>query len=146
MILAKPIVADKYWILQQDNKKVGTLENTNRGFVVRIDNREAEFKTIKTIKNRTNIVFEDSKQAKLNPEFEVNGFATDSKPYNAVYDVKRRLPLFTKKSKSKSVYAAGYYQIEINGETEVHFCPKVILLQRYNYRGPVHSPDGFTFS
>lgn len=145
MITAKPIIKNKFWILQDDKGKIGTVENTRGSYIVRAYDKQAEFKTIKTIKNRTNIIFEDAPKAKFNPEFQVNGFLTDSKPYNAVFDVKRRLPLFTKKNKSKSWYAAGYYQIDINGSKETHFCPKLILLQRYDYIGPVHSKDGFTF-
>ena len=145
MILAKPVIKNKFWILQEDDRKIGTVENTHNGFLVRAYDREAEFNTIKTIKNRTNIIFEEAPDVKIRPEWQVNGFITDSKPYNAVYDVKRRLPLFTKKNKSKSWYAAGYYQIEINGTEEIHFCPKLILLQRYEYRGPAKSLDGFKF-
>lgn len=145
MILAKPVVKNKFWILKEDDRKIGTVENTRNGFLVRAYNQEAEFKTIKTIKNRTNIIFEETPESKIRPDWQVNGFLTNSKPYNAVYDVKRRLPLFTKKNKSKSWYAAGYYQININGNEEIHFCPKLILLQRYDYIGPVHSKDGFTY-
>lgn len=145
MILAKPVVNNKFWILKEDDRKIGTVENTRNGYVVRVQDQEAEFKTIKTIKNRTNIVFEETPKPKVKLEFQVNGFLTNSKPYNAVYDVKRRLPLFTKKNKSKSWYAAGYYKININGTEEIHFCPKLILLQRYDYMGPAHSKEGFVF-
>ena len=145
MITAKPIVKNKYWILRENDKKIGTVQSNPSGYVVRIHNTETEFKTIKTIKNRTDISFEDAPERKRAQGYEVNGFLTDSKPHNAVYDVKRRLPMFTKKAKSKSWYAAGYYQITINGQTETHFCPKVILLQRYPYLGPAHDPEGFYF-
>jgi len=145
MITAKPVVKNKFWILRENDQKVGSVESNGNGFLVRMYNQESQFKTIKTIKNRTDISFEDAPERKRAQGFEVNGFLTDTKPHNAVYNVKHRLPLFTKKTKSKSWYAAGYYQITINGTTEVHFCPKLILLQRYNYRGPVHEPDGFYY-
>lgn len=145
MITAKPIVKNKFWILKDDNGKIGTVEKSNQGFLLRTNEVSEEFKTIKTIKNRTNIVFEDAAEKRKSFENQVNGFPTDSKPYNSVYNVQQRLPLFTKKNKSKSWYAAGYYRVTINGNTQTVFCPKLILLQRYDYMGPVKTRDGFEF-
>lgn len=145
MITAKPVVKNKFWILQDDNGKIGTVEKNRSGFVVRTKDHAEEFKTIKTIKNVTNIVFEDPAKKKKEFENQVNGFPTDVKPLNAVYNVQERLPLFTKKDKSKSWYAAGYYRVTINGVTEIMFCPKLILLQRYDYFGPVKTRDGFEY-
>lgn len=147
MILAKPVIANKYWILKENDEKIGTVEATGAGtFTVRINNDQQEFKTIRTIKNRTKITFEEPPQKKRQKkENTVNGFATDSTPYNAIYDVQRRLPIYTKKRKSKSWFAAGHYQINTGGIWENHFCPKLILLQRYEYRGPVHDPAQFMF-
>lgn len=145
MITAKPVIKNKFWILQDDNGKVGTVEKNKQGFLLRTNDRFEEYKTIKTIKNKTNIVFEDDITKKQVFENQVNGFPTNSKPYNAVYNVKDRLPIFTKEAKSKSWYAAGYYRITINGKTKTVFCPKLILLDRYDYIGPVKTRDGFQF-
>ena len=145
MVTAKPVIKNKFWILRDDDRKVGTVEKAKNSFVVKIDNQESEFKTIKTIENKINITFEEFSKKQKSQGYEVNGFLTDTKPYNGVYNVKERLPIFTKKTKSKSWYAAGYYQITVNGKTKVYFCPKLILLQRYPFKGPVKKPDGFTF-
>ena len=145
MVTAKPVVKNKFWILKDEDRKIGTVEKGRGSYIVKIADQQAEFKTIKTIENKTNITFEEFAKKQKTQGYEVNGFLTDSKPYNAVYNVKERLPIFTKKPKSKSWYAAGYYQITINGKTSVVFCPKVILLQRYRYLGPVKKPDGFTY-
>jgi len=145
MITAKPIIKNKFWILQDDNGKVGTVEKSQQGFLLRANGFAEEFKTIKTIKNKTKIVFEDAVKQKETFENQVNGFPTDSKPFNAVYNVKDRLPIFTKEDKSKSWYAAGYYRVTVNGKTETMFCPKLILLQRYDYIGPVKTRDGFEY-
>jgi hypothetical protein len=136
MVTAKPVVKNKFWILKDNESKVGTVEKIKgNDYVVTINNKVADFKNIQTLKNHTNIVFEEFVKKK---EFknQVNGYPTDCLPYNGVFNLKERLPLFTKKSKSKSWYAAGYYQITINGKTEIHFCPKHILLKRYKYSGP----------
>ena len=53
-----------------------------------------------------------------------------------MYDVKRKLPLFTKSNKSKSAYCAGYYIIEFEKGWVKSFCPKLITIERYNFKGP----------
>jgi hypothetical protein len=51
-------------------------------------------------------------------------------------DVKRKLPLFTKSEKSKSLYCAGYYIIRFEKGWVKSFCPKLITVERYETRGP----------
>lgn len=145
MVTAKPVVKNKFWILKDEDRKIGTVEKGKNAFVVRIADQEAEFKTIKTIKNKTNIIFEDPAEKQKQFENQINGFPTHCKPNNPIYDVKQRLPLYTKNKKSKSWYAAGYYRITVNNRVTTVFCPKLIMLQRYPYIGPVKSRDGFTF-
>jgi hypothetical protein len=53
-----------------------------------------------------------------------------------MYDVKRKLPLFTKSEKSKSLYAAGYYVIQFEKGWVKSFCPKLITVERYVTKGP----------
>ena len=73
MILAKPVVANKYWILRENDRKVGTVESSANGFRVTIADDTAEFKTIKTLANRTNIRFEEAPtKKKEHPEWQVN--------------------------------------------------------------------------
>ena len=52
------------------------------------------------------------------------------------YDVKNRLPLFTKSFKSKSLYCAGYYIIKFDKGWVKSFCPKLVTLETYDYKGP----------
>ena len=65
------------------------------------------------------------------------GYPCANKPTNEMYDVQRRLPLYTKNNKSNSVHSAGYYIVEYpsNGWTR-SFCPKLVTLERYPYQGP----------
>ena len=53
-----------------------------------------------------------------------------------MWDLKKKLPLFTKSEKSKSVYCAGYYIIKFNKGWVKSFCPKLITIERYDYKGP----------
>ena len=67
---------------------------------------------------------------------EVHGYPTSVSPFNSMYDIKKKLPLFTKSEDSKSLYCAGYYVIKFDKGWVKSFCPKLITLQRYEYHGP----------
>jgi hypothetical protein len=69
-------------------------------------------------------------------ELSIQGYPTSSEPYNPIFDVKRKLPLFTKSDNSKSMYCAGYYIIKFDKGWVKSFCPKLITLERYPYQGP----------
>jgi len=58
MIEAKPVVADRYWILKQGESKVGTVEADEQGFAVRIQNRVQRFQTIPMVRSSTDIDFQ----------------------------------------------------------------------------------------
>ena len=67
---------------------------------------------------------------------EIHGFSTSSTPYNVMYNVQKKLPLFTKSKKSKSLYAAGYYIIHFDKGWVRSFCPKLVTLEKYESKGP----------
>lgn len=139
-IHAKPIIENKFWIVEQDGNKIATLrkDEENR-FVLSsysgtkiFDNKEKltdqfgqNFFVAKIIREADNAV----------PN-EVHGFPTSSQPHNSMYDIKRKLPLFTKSQDSKSLYCAGYYIIKFEKGWVKSHCPKLITLQRYAYQGP----------
>ena len=54
MILAKPVIANKYWILKENDQKIGAVEASSDGFTVRMYNDQQQFKTIKTLKKELN--------------------------------------------------------------------------------------------
>ena len=53
-----------------------------------------------------------------------------------MYNVQKKLPLFTKSKKSKSLYCAGYYIIRFEKGWVRSFCPKLVTLEKYPYKGP----------
>ena len=57
------------------------------------------------------------------------------KPFNKMFYVKKKLPIFTKENKSKSFYCAGHYLVHKKSWTEM-FCPKLITLEKYKFHGP----------
>jgi hypothetical protein len=142
MIVAKTVVPNQYWILKQGNQKIGNIEAGPGGFSVKINNQVQSFKSINTIKQNVSIDFETvSKKKPTVSSNSVHGYSTSSRAFNAIYDVKHQVPLWTRESRSKSWYAAGWYQIKQGREWETVFCPKLITLQRYAYRGPYHTED-----
>lgn len=143
--IARPVVDGKFWVIKQNEKKIGSVEKDNNGYFVTTKNGNARFKTIKNLRDATQIAFEDGQERIKYPENQVNGFPTDVKPFNGVYNIHTRLPIYTKEKKSKSWYAAGYYMLTIGRKTKVVFCPKLILLERYSYVGPVKEAGGFYY-
>jgi len=135
-LLATPVVKNKFWIVERDGEKIATIQaHEDDGFVwVEGDSRK-RFATIKMIKDRYNIEFAKSPPRHA-PSHEIYGFPTVGKPYNALYNLALRLPIYSKESKSKSFYCAGYYLVKINSNWTRAYCPKLITLQRYDYAGP----------
>ena len=140
LIQAKPIIDNKFWIVENDGVKVATLrKNEENKFIL---SNEQGIKVFETKKSITEQFGNDFFVAKIikeadnsNPK-EVHGYATSTSPHNAMYDIQKKLPLFTKSKDSKSLYCAGYYVIRFDKGWVKSFCPKLITLQRYEYKGP----------
>lgn len=141
-IVAKPVIDKKFWILQKDNEKIGNIEAVNGGYQVKIDNQISQFKTIKMVEQRADIVFQDLFNNKTTNDLKtVHGYPVTGRCYNPVWDVPHQLPLFTKTKKSKSWFAAGWYQVKKGRNWKVMQDPKLITLQRYPYHGPFYTQE-----
>jgi hypothetical protein len=137
---AKPIIDDKFWIVEKDGNRFATLrKNEDEHFIL---SNEAGIKIYPNKESLTRQFGKDFFIAKIvkekrdAEELEVHDFPTSTIPHNAMFDIKRKLPLFTKSGDSKSLYCAGYYTIKFEKGWVKSFCPKLITLQRYEYRGP----------
>ena len=139
MILAMPVIADRYWILKKDNRKVGQIEAQDDGYTVKISNTVKKYKTIKMLDR--DIEFVPAVEIRLNPENQVYGYDTGQKVFNAMWDIQHRLPLFTQEENSKSWFAAGWYRVKQHRNWKVVQNPKLITLQRYTYQGPFHNKE-----
>lgn len=137
---AKPIIENKFWIVEKGGEKFATLrKNEDNRFVL---SNEEGIKIYDTKESLTKQFGKDFFIAKIVKEAtnsepnEVHGYATSTTPHNSMFDIKRKLPLFTKSGDSKSLYCAGYYVIKFDKGWVKSFCPKLITLQRYTYQGP----------
>ena len=138
-IKAKTILKDKFWIIEDKGEKLGTLSATEELYMFSNTSGTQVFQTLNKLKKfyGFDIVFSNAEEEHIElPINEVYGFPTSCTPYNTLYDVKRRLPLFTKSTKSKSLYCAGYYVIHFDKGWVKSFCPKLITIERYESRGP----------
>ena len=139
-LTAKPIT-DDFWILTQNDKKVGNVCANSAGYGVELGGHSFQFSTTDEIKNKTKIRFVAPEKIKLPETTPYPEYPTSAHTYNSVFDVKRGLHVFTKTRKSKCFHAAGYFVVEHNGTNQVIFCPKYIFIQRYPYSGPFKTKE-----
>jgi len=140
MIVAKPVIKGQFWILQQNEQKIGNVEAVGGGgYQVRIKDSIAQFKTMKMLESRLPIQFMPSVNIKAQSRLTVHGYQAAGRAYNGIWNVKYKLPLYTKTRKSKSWFAAGWYRVRRNTTWQVVRDPKLITLQRYEYVGPFHT-------
>jgi hypothetical protein len=136
-VKAKPILDGKFWIVEDAGVRVGTLAKEDEGFVVSAKGKIDFYKSENALKRKLG---KDLFVAKIPTESptdkDVHGYTTRSLPFNSMYDLQSKLPLFTKSPKSKSLYCAGYYLVKFNVNWLKSFCPKLITLQRNEYMGP----------
>lgn len=137
---AKPIINDKFWIVEQNGVKCATLrKNEDDRFVMSSELGVKIFKNKKSITEQFGkdfFIAKIIKPAENANLLEIHGFPTSTEPFNSMYDIKKKLPLFTKSQESKSLYCAGYYIIRFDKGWVKSFCPKLITLQRYDFKGP----------
>jgi hypothetical protein len=136
---ATPVVTNKFWIVESEGVKIGTvqtIDELNGGVVYVHGNKRERYPNIKILATEYNIKFGKSVESVKPDSYDVYSYPSSFKPFNTVFDVSRKLPLFTKNEKSKSFYCAGYYLIKFSGTWVRTHCPKSITLSRYEYLGP----------
>ena len=139
-LIAKPVIDKQFWILQENNNKVGNIEACDGGYQVKINNQViAQYKTIKLVERNINVTFETVPKPEKKTSNIVHGYQAAGRVYNPVWDVPQKLPVYTKTRKSKSWYAAGWYTVKKGRHWTVEQDPKLIVLKRYPYQGPYHT-------
>ena len=141
---AKTLIKDKFWIIEENGQKVGTLQKQdNNGwiFLSRKEKREI-FHTRESLREKfgidiTNIPEKEIKEEISEEDLLVHGYPVPQQPYNPMFDVQKQLPIYSKTLKSKSLFCAGYYIICFEKGWRKAYCPKLITLQRYPYKGPM---------
>lgn len=138
---AKVLVPEKEWLVKNNKNKIGSISKSKKGYVFLHKGKTVKFRDLNEIQEQFGVaLFEDSiKKIKAESDvksYSIYEFPCSSKPYEPVYSVKEKLPLYAKSAKSKSQYCAGYYVIKFRKGWVKSFCPKLITLQRYPFHGP----------
>ena len=145
-IRAKTLVKNKFWIVEEKGQKLGTLQkNDDNGWIFLSKQKDRQvFANEESLRSRFGFnIFDENKQVEAEPEqvdnFDVHGYPCSQHPYNPMFDVQKQLPVYTKTPKSKSQFCAGYYIICFEKGWRKAYCPKMITLSRYAYKGPMKS-------
>jgi len=135
-MIARPVVKNKFWIVEESGKKVATIQKHTEGIAWVEDTQRKQFASIDLLKTHYNINFDrpPNKSTKIKDQ-EVYGYPCRVQPFNGVWDIRHRVPLYTEAKKSKCYYAAGYYRME----GKIVFCPKYIFINRISFEGPFKS-------
>jgi len=135
--VAKPVLEDKFWILEDNGQKVGTIRSNENGVTLTVGKENHSFKKLEELKQKMKVSFTGKELVnKEKEEYDVHGYPCKTKPFNGLYDLKRKLPLYTKTEDSQSFFTAGYFCIEFENGWVPAYCPKLITLGRNNYLGP----------
>jgi hypothetical protein len=138
--IAKPIVKNKFWVVEDDGQKIATIQATEDGGCVYVHDEQREhFPNVLILKKKYNIRFGSSTKQNTVKQKSIYSFPIVGRAYNQVWDVQRKLAIYSKLPKSKSFYCAGYFTINTNGLWQTVFCPKNITISRYQYHGPFGS-------
>lgn len=142
-VQTKALIDGKFWLIEAEGEKLGTLTKEKKGYSFMRKGQKVDIADLAVFQTLFGISIneEQLKKEKLSSKIDAQGysiyeFPCSSKPYNPVYDVRQKLPIYSKSDKSKSQYCAGYYVIKFRKGWVKSFCPKLITLERYDNRGP----------
>ncbi len=138
--IAKPVVKNKFWVVEDNGQKIATIQATEDGGCVYVhDDQREHFPNVLVLKKKYKIRFGSSKKQSSMTSKTIYGFPVSGRAYNQVWDVQRKLAIYSKLPKSKSLYCAGYFIINSHNQWQPIFCPKNITISRYEYHGPFES-------
>lgn len=135
-IISKVLIPNKEWIIEDSGTKIGSIAKHKKGYIFLHKGQKINIKNFKDVVEQLDTV-DTSRKFEIEPiNHTIYNYPCSSKPFNPVYNVKKKLPLYAKSSKSKSQYCAGYYVIQFRKGWVKSFCPKLITLERYPFHGP----------
>jgi hypothetical protein len=146
MLRARPILENKFWLIETlDGVRKGTITAHGTHVRVTLDGNTQTYESFEKacweLGMSTNEVIADDPEVEVSESSEslseeVMGYPTRCQAFNPTWDIKRKIPIFTKTSKSRTLHAAGYYIIHFENGWANSFCPKVSTLDANEYQGP----------
>jgi hypothetical protein len=133
MILAKSVIKDKFWILEENAKRVGMMNFKDDNYTI-------------TLRRKDYVAHDSVELKQLGIEFvkrdythgghlEVMGYPTDQEEVFNVKDMDG-FPTFTKKATSKSTHVAGWYGLKFKNGWVCSLCPRLTTVQTNTFVGP----------
>jgi hypothetical protein len=137
---AKILIPDKEWLIKDSFGKIASVAKFKKGYLVLCNGKSIAFKNLAEVKAAVGIAFfeesiKDHKREDF-PNYNIYGYPCKNKPFEPLYNVQKKLPLYIKRTKSKSQHCAGHYIIKFRKGWVKSFCPKLITLERYPFQGP----------
>lgn len=139
--IAKSVLSNKYWILESNGQKIGTIQAIDAGgFSLVKDQERKRYASIASLGHENNIIFDRKNNKKSTSTLNlISDYPVSGKPYNVIWNVRKKFAAYTKNKNSKCHYCAGYFAIKFQNEWQVMFCPKLIMVNRYECLGPFKS-------
>jgi hypothetical protein len=136
MIIAKPVIKEKFWILEEQGNRVGMMNFTDGDFFIKLKKADIVLHSIDELKLH-HIEFA-SRDLQHGGQMTVMDYPTDQED---VYNIQKidGYPCFTKKSTTKSVHAAGWYGVKFKNGWVQSFCPRLTTVKSYESVGPYKS-------
>jgi hypothetical protein len=133
MILAKSIIKDKFWILEENAKRVGMMNFKDDNYTINLKRKDFVAHDANDLKNLgIEFVVRDLTHG---GHLEVMGYPTDQEE---VFNVKEidKYPTFTKKASSKSTHVAGWYGLKFKNGWVCSLCPRLTTIKTNVHVGP----------
>ena len=148
-VRAKTLVKDKFWIVEQDGQKLGTLQKqADNGwiFLSKQDKNRGKCSTHRRACSQSLALACLTNQMSRNPKKKYRQTTLTCMVFHAANILTipclmcRSNCRFTQRlQKVKASFAAGYYIICFEKGWRKAYCPKMITLSRYEYKGPIKS-------
>lgn len=133
MILAKIVIKDKFWILEENAKRVGMMNFKDNNYVINLKRKDYTARDTKELKN---LGIEFVKRDYMHGgHLEVMGYPTDQEEVFNVKDIDG-FPTFTKKAASKSTHVAGWYGLKFKNGWVCSLCPRLTTVKNNIFVGP----------
>lgn len=133
MIIAKPVIKEKFWILEEQGNRVGMMNLNEGDYVIKLKKKDIVLHSLDELKKH-HIEFA-GRDLSHGGQMTVMGYPTDQED---VFNIQKinDYPCFTKKPNTKSIHAAGWYGVKFKNGWVQSFCPRLTTVTSYESVGP----------
>ena len=135
-IISKVLIPNKEWIIEDSGNKIGSIAKNKKGYVFLHKGEKVDIKGFNDLVDKLDTIKTKHNFKTEHVNHNIYNYPCSSTPFEPMYNVKMKIPLYAKSSKSKSQYCAGYYIIQFKKGWVKSFCPKLITLERNKFCGP----------